>query len=66
VALDCWGGSAAGHTPEEVEEARFDDGVGRVFPRMKAFEAVCDAAKIKFPGAPSFFWPLTALFAGVC
>ena len=28
---------------------RFDEGVNRIFPRMKAFEVVCDAARIKFP-----------------
>ena len=35
---------------QTLESARFDEGVKRIFPRMKEFEKVCDAAKIKFPG----------------
>ena len=50
VALDIWDGKEELHPQLDREAARFDEGVKRVFPRMKAFEKVCDAAKIKFPG----------------
>ena len=49
VALDCWDGKAELHPEEVRERSRFDDGVVRIYPRMKAFELVCNAAKIKFP-----------------
>jgi hypothetical protein len=49
VALDCWDGKAELHPEEVRERSRFDDGVSRIYPRMKAFELVCNAAKIKFP-----------------
>jgi len=57
VALDIWDGKGDVHPAQDQEAARFDEGVKRIFPRMKAFEKVCDAAKIKFPGetqSPSF------------
>ena len=50
VALDIWDGKGDRHPPADREMARVDEGFRRIFPRMKAFEKVCDAAKIKFPG----------------
>ena len=35
VALDCWAGDTKNYTDEQMESARFDEGVNRVFPRMK-------------------------------
>ena len=49
VAMDIFNGDADKHSAARQEEARFDEGVKRIFPRMKAFEVVCDAARIKFP-----------------
>ena len=49
VALDLWGGDTKNYTEAQMEAARFDDGVARIYPRMKAFEQVCDKARIKFP-----------------
>ncbi len=49
VALDLWGGDTKNHSETEMEAARFDEGVARIYPRMKAFELVCDKARIKFP-----------------
>ena len=50
IALTAWSGANVSHISEaQLESARLDDGVGRVYPRLKAFEAVCDAAKIRFP-----------------
>ena len=31
-----------------MEAARFDDGVARIYPRMKAFERACNEADIPF------------------
>ena len=49
VALDLWGGDTKNHSEADMEAARFDEGVARIYPRMKAFETVCDKARIKFP-----------------
>ena len=49
MALDCWAGDTKNYTEEQMESARFDDGVKRIFPRMKEFEKTCDLAKIRFP-----------------
>ena len=35
VALDLWGGDAKDYTEEQKEAARHDDGVARIYPRMK-------------------------------
>ena len=32
-----------------MEEIRFDEGVIRVYPRLKEFEKVCDTVLIRFP-----------------
>jgi hypothetical protein len=50
VALAAWGGDASKYSEADLDAARYDDTVKRIFPRMKEFEKVCDAAKIKFPG----------------
>ena len=49
IALDCWGGDTKNYTEAQMEAARFDEGVARIYPRMKAFEGVCDKARIRFP-----------------
>ena len=49
VALDLWGGDTKDYTEAQMEAARFDEGVARIYPRMKAFELVCDKARIRFP-----------------
>jgi hypothetical protein len=42
IALDCWDGDAAAavYTPAQLQEARTDADVIRVYPRMKDFEQV--------------------------
>ena len=47
IALDCWGGDAHNYTETQMEAARFDEGVNRVYPRMKAFETTTDLAGIR-------------------
>jgi chromosome segregation ATPase len=50
VALTAWSGANVSHISEsQLESARFDEGVARIYPRLKAFELVCDAARIRFP-----------------
>ena len=49
VALNCWGGTGSNIPEADLEAARSDDGVARVYPRLKEFEKVCDAAGIHFP-----------------
>ena len=49
VALNCWGGTGSNQPEEQLEAARYDDGVVRVYPVLKEFEVVCNAANIRFP-----------------
>ena len=51
LALQMWGGENVNIelTPDQLEDIKFDEGVIRIYPRMKAFEKVCDDARIKFP-----------------
>ena len=48
VAIGCWGGRTD-YTAEETEAARYDEGVRRVYPRLYAFQQVCDGAYVPFP-----------------
>ena len=44
------GGLNVNHlSTSELDEIKNDEGVKEVFSAMKAFEAICDRAKIKFP-----------------
>lgn len=49
VALDCWRGEQKGISEADKEAARFDDGVQRIYPRLKEFESHCDQAGVPFP-----------------
>ena len=49
VALNCWGGTGSNQPEEQLEAARYDEGVVRVYPMLKEFEVVCNAANIRFP-----------------
>jgi len=50
VGLGMWAGEEGRQVSVDLEAARLDEGYRRIVPRMEAFEKVCDAAKIKFPG----------------
>ena len=50
IAMDYWGGEHVGHySQDQFDAVRDDEAVGRVYEKLKLFEAVCDNAFIKFP-----------------
>ena len=50
IALDCWGGEHIDHyTEAQLHDCRHDEGVVRVYDRLRAFEHICDEAAVKFP-----------------
>jgi hypothetical protein len=48
VAVGCWAGETH-HPAEQTEAARYDEGVRRVYPKLYAFQQLCDGAYIPFP-----------------
>jgi hypothetical protein len=40
VAMDIWSASKHNYTEAQVEEAKYDDAVHRIFPLLKDFEKV--------------------------
>ena len=59
IALDCWGGDAHNYTEAQMESARFDEAVNRVYPRMKSFETTTDLAGIRVRVNTTLFHPIT-------
>ena len=50
VAMDLWKGkNPADMSTADVDAAKFDIGVVRIYPRLKEFEQACSAAAVVFP-----------------
>jgi hypothetical protein len=49
VALDCWRGEQRNISDADKDAARLDEGVQRVYPKLKEFERHCDQAGVPFP-----------------
>ena len=49
-AMKIWGGEDTSHlSPADMDKIQGDDGVARVYPKLKELQLLCDGAKIKLP-----------------
>ena len=49
-AMKIWGGEDTSHlSPTDMVNIQGDDGVARVYPKLKELQLLCDGAKIKLP-----------------
>jgi len=49
-AMKIWGGEDTSHlSPADMDKIQADDGVARVYPKLKELQLLCDGAKIKLP-----------------
>ena len=54
VAMDIWSATKHSYTEAQLEEAKYDDAVQRIFPLLKDFEKVPDQPVFCYP---QIRWP---------